>query len=209
MSADVAVYDPIGIEPVEQAPPGRRHVLVVGALLACAAGAALLGAVLGDYLHARDLARDAGEPWVPDGTKLPNVALLVAYTGLLLSSFFAHWTLAAIKMDDRRQAYMATAFTVAMGLLFINAMTFCWAQMGLGAGDSPYATGMYAVTVTHVLMVIGAIATFVVVGFRVFAGRFDARDTEPVSAAVIIWHFTVLAGLVIWWTLWFVEGGPG
>jgi heme/copper-type cytochrome/quinol oxidase subunit 3 len=112
-------------------------------------------------------------------------------------------------MADRRQAYMATAFTIAMGLLFINGMTFSWKQLGLAAGDSPYATGMYAVTITHALLVVAAIATFVVVGFRVYAGRFEPRDTEPVTAAVIVWHFVVLSGLVIWWTLWFVEGGPG
>jgi heme/copper-type cytochrome/quinol oxidase subunit 3 len=201
--------DSIGVEPVAPALPGRRNVMLVGSILAAAAGTVLLGAVLGDYLHARDVARAAGDPWPPEGTVLPNVALLVTYSGLLLSSFFAQWTLAAIKMDDRKQAYIATSLTVLMGLLFINGLTFCWVELGQAAGSSSYATGMYAVSVMHLLMVVAAIAMWVIVAFRVFGGQFDAENTEPIKAALVIWHFVVIAGAVVWWALWFLEGGPG
>ena len=207
----LATYDPTIVD-VEQAPapvPARRHVMLVGALLAAAAGTALLGAVLGDYLHARDAAKAAGEPWPPEGTEIPNVALFVSFIGLTLSAFFAQWTLSAIKMDDRRQAYMATSLTIAMGLLFINGMSFSWGRLAQVAGETSYATGMYAVTITHALIVLAAIAMWVVVAFRVFGGHFHAADTEPVKAALVIWHFAVISGLVVWWALWFVEGGPG
>lgn len=205
----LAAYDPIGIDPAPAPAPGRRNVLLVGALLGVAAATVLLGSVLGDYLHARDAARADNVPWVPEGTTIPNVALFVSFIGLTLSAFFAQWTLAALKMDDRRQAYMAVSFTIGMGLLFINGMTFSWSRLAQIAGENPYANAMYAVTVTHVLIVIAAIAMWVIVAFRVFAGQFDARNTEPVKAALVVWHFAVLAGLVVWWTLWFVEGGPG
>lgn len=201
--------DAIGLEPAPAPEAGRRNVLVVGALLACAAGTVLIGAVLGDYLHARDAARAAGQPWPPEGTTLPNVALFVTYIGLTLSGFFAQWALTAIKIDDRRQAYMATAFTIALGLLFLNGMSFSWGRLGQVAGETPFATGMYAVTVTHALIVVAAIAMWVVVAFRVYGGQFSPSNAEPVKAAVIVWHFAVLSGLVIWWAIWFIEGGPG
>jgi cytochrome c oxidase subunit 3 len=137
------------------------------------------------------------------------VALFVSYIGLVLSAFTAQWAHYAIKIDDRRQAYLAVASTAGLGLLFVNGMSFCWGEIGLGAASSPYATHMYAVTVVHTLIVVAAVAMFVVVGFRVFGGQFSPRNSEPVAAAVTFWHFAVISGVVVWWCLWFLEGGPG
>lgn len=205
----VTTYDPIGIEPAPAPVPGRRNVLLVGTLLAAAAGTALIGSLLAGYFSARDVAQAANKPWVPDGTTLPNVALFVSYIGLVLSAFTAQWAHYAIKIDDRRQAYLAVASTAGLGLLFVNGMSFCWGEIGLGAGSSPYATHMYAVSVVHTLIVVAAIVMFVVVGFRVFGGSFSPRNSQPVAAAVTFWHFAVLSGVVVWWCLWFLEGGPG
>lgn len=205
----VTTYDPIGIEPAPAPVPGRRNVLLVGTLVAVAAGTALIGSLLAGYFSARDVAQAANKPWVPEGTTLPNVALFVTYIGLVLSAFTAQWAHYAIKIDDRRQAYLAVASTAGLGLLFVNGMSFGWGEIGLGAGSSPYATHMYAVSVVHTLIVVAAIVMFVVVGFRVFGGSFSPRNSEPVAAAVIFWHFAVLSGVVVWWCLWFLEGGPG
>lgn len=209
MSSAVATYDPIGIEPAPAPVPGRRNVLLVGSLLACAAGAALIGGLLGGYFSARDVARASNQPWPPETVVLPNVALFVTYIGLALSGFTALWAHAAIKMDDRRQAYLAFATTIGLGLLFVNGMTFCWTRMAMAAGSSPFATHVYAVTVTHALIVIAAVVMWVVVGFRVLGGQLSPRSSEPIAAAIVVWHFAVLSGLVIWWCLWFIEGGPG
>jgi heme/copper-type cytochrome/quinol oxidase subunit 3 len=205
----VTTYDPIGIEPAPAPVPGRRNVLLVGTLLAAAAGTALIGSLLAGYFSARDVAHAANKPWVPEGTTLPNVALFVSYIGLVLSAFTAQWAHYAIKIDDRRQAYLAVASTAGLGLLFVNGMSFCWGEIGLGAGSSPFATHMYAVTVVHTLIVVAAVLMFVVVGFRVFGGQFSPRNSEPVAAAVTFWHFAVISGVVVWWCLWFLEGGPG
>jgi heme/copper-type cytochrome/quinol oxidase subunit 3 len=205
----VTTYDPIGIEPAPAPVPGRRNVLVVGALVGITAGTVLIGSLIAGYAHARDVAKAAGEVWPPEGTAIPNVALFVSYIGLALSSFFAQWAVSAIKMDDRRQAYMATSFTVALGLLFLNGLSFSWGRLAQVAGASSFSTHMYAVTVTHALVLVVAIGLWVAVAFRVFGGQFSSRHTEPVVAAVIVWHFVVASGLAIWWTLWFLEGGPG
>ncbi|MEA3018648.1 MAG: cytochrome c oxidase subunit [Actinomycetota bacterium] len=197
--------DPIGLELPPVPVPGRRNVLLVGALLAAAAGTALVGALLAGYFNARDVAKAAHHPWPPKGEVMPSVALVVDYLGLLLSAFTAHWTLAAIKIDDRRQAYLAVAATVGFGLLFVNGMTFCWMRLGAGATSSTWATHVYAVTVVHVLIVIVAIAVFVVAGFRVFGGQFSPRHNEPLVAAVVFWDFAVAAGVVIWWFLFFLQ----
>lgn len=191
------------------APPAhRRNVVLVGTLLAIAAGTTLLGAVLGAYFEAREAATAGGEAWPPDGVELPNVALAVAYGTLLMSSFFAAWAAAALKLGDRRQAYLAVGLTVAFGLLFVNALSFCWQQMGLVAGDGAFADVVWAVTGVHVLLVLAAVVLFVVMGFRVLGGQFSPRNREFVVAAAAFWHFVVAAGAVVYWCLWFLMGGP-
>ena len=191
------------------APPAhRRNVLLAGSLLAVAAGTMLMGTLLGIYFETRDAAQAAGEAWPPEGVELPNVALAVAYGTLAMSSVFAAWAGAALRLGDRRQAYMAVGLTVAFGLLFINALSFCWQQLGIVAGESPFADVVWAVTGVHALLVLAAVVAFVVMGFRVLGGQLSARNRELVLAAAAFWHFVVAAGAAIYWCLWFLMGGP-
>lgn len=191
------------------APPAhRRNVVLVGTLLAIAAGTTLLGAALGTYFDAREASTAAGEAWPPDGVELPNVALAVGYGTLLMSSFFAAWAAAALKIGDRKQAYMAVGLTVAFGLLFVNALSFAWQNMSLVAGDGAFADAVWAVSGLHALLVLVAVGAFVVMGFRVIGGQFSPRNREFVVAAAAFWHFVVAAGAVVYWCLWFLMGGP-
>jgi heme/copper-type cytochrome/quinol oxidase subunit 3 len=191
------------------APPAhRRNVVLVGTLVAIAAGTTLVGGLLGAYFQARDAATAGGGAWPPDGVELPNVQLAVAYGTLLMSSVFAAWASAALRLNDRRQAYVAVGLTVGFGLLFVNALSYCWQQMGIVAGDGSFADVVWAVSGIHVLLVIAAVVVFVVVGFRVLGGQFSPRNREFVVAAAAFWHFVVAAGAVVYWCLWFLMGGP-
>lgn len=188
--------------------PARRNVMVVGALLAVAAGTVLFGGLLAGYFDARDAVRLAGDPWVPDDVELPNAALFLSYLTLVMSSVTAQWAVAAIDIGDRRQVYVAMGLTLLLGFAFVNALSFCWSRLGVAAGELPFATQMYAVTVTHLVVVVIAIVTLVVVGFRVLGGQLTRGDHELAVVAVIVWHFATVAGLAVWWSIWFLEGGP-
>ena len=59
-----------------------------------------------------------------------------------------------------------------------------------------------------VVLVVAAHVLFVVMGFRALGGQFTPRSTEFVRAAATFWHFAALAGVVVWWFVWFLEGGP-
>lgn len=198
----------IGVLPAPAPEPGRRNVVLVGTLVAAAGIVALVGALLGGYLSARDVAKADNVVWPPEGTALPNVALLVTYVGLLLSAFTAQWAYAAIRQDDRKQAYWALGATALLGACFLNGISFVWSRLALEAGSGPYANHVYAVTATHFVLVIAALITFLVVGFRVFGGQLGRSESELLLSAVVVWHVVVVAGVVIWWTLWFLEGGP-
>jgi cytochrome c oxidase subunit 3 len=191
------------------APAPRRNVALVGTMFAIAAGAMLIGTLLAAYFGARQAVQHTGKPWVPTATTLPNVALAVTYVSLVMSSFTAQWVVSAIKLDDRRQGYVAIGLTLLLAAAFVNGLTFCWAQLGLGAGDGGFADRMYAVTAVHLLLVVVAIVYFVVMAFRVLGGQFGPRNAELVVSAVAFWHFVVVAGVAVWWCIWFLQGGPG
>ncbi len=187
---------------------GRRNVLLVGTIFVIAAGTALFGGLLAGYFSARDLVEAGGEAWPPDDVVIPNVPLFVGYLTLLMSSFTAQWSVSAIDGRDRRSAYVAIGLTIVLGLAFVNALSFSWAALDIAAESSRFATTMFAVTVTHLLVVIAAIVAFVVVGFRALGGQFSPDNRELMVSAAAFWHFSVAAGFVIWFSIWFLEGGP-
>jgi heme/copper-type cytochrome/quinol oxidase subunit 3 len=206
MSAVATDHAPLALPPA--APATRRNVALVGTTFAIAAGIALVGGLLAAYFGARQDVVDAGGEWVDKAT-IPNVGMAVAYGTLLLSAFTAQWAVSAIKLDDRRQAYVAVGLTLLLGAAFLNALSFGWSQLGAAAGDGGFADHMYAVTVAHALLVVAGIVLLVVMGFRVIGGQFGPRNSEFVASAAAFWHFTAIAGAAIWWSIWFLEGGPG
>lgn len=187
---------------------GRPNVLVVGTFLAVVAGVMLFGGLLGGYAAARDGVRAAGEAWPPEDLSLPNVALIMTYLTLAMSSVTAQWAVAAIRLDARAQMYVAIGLTLLLGLAFVNALWFCYDQLGLAAGENAYATTVYAVTVTHLVVVVAAHVLWLVMAFRAFGGQFSARNAEFVISAATVWHFATATGAVIWFALWAFEGAP-
>lgn len=196
--------EPLALPPLPA--PQRRGQIMVATILAITASTVLIGALLGSFLAGE---RAAGNDWLPDGVSLPNVALLVTYSTLLMSSFTAQWAVSAIRMAERSQSLVATGLTLLLGGAFLNGMTFCWEQLGAVAGDGGYGDRMFAVTATHTLLVVVAMLYILVMGFRVVGGQYGPRNAEFVASAAAFWHFVVVAGFFVWYVLWFLEGGPG
>jgi heme/copper-type cytochrome/quinol oxidase subunit 3 len=182
--------------------------VLVGTLLAVAAGTTLMGGLLGAYFAAREAVTSTGGEWAAEVGDLPNVALAVTYLALLLSGFTVQWVVSAVKVAERRQASAAIGATLLLGFAFVNGLSFCYTQLGLQAGEDTYANVVYAVTGTHLFLVLAAIVYLVVTGFRVLGGQFGPGNAEQVVSAAAFWHFTVAAGAVVYWCLWFLEGGP-
>ena len=186
----------------------RPHLMMVGTFLAIAAGTMLIGALLAGWLAARASALGAGSPWLREGVEIPNMAVAVTYMTLLMSSFTAQWAVYAARTDDRKNLYVALGITLVLGAAFVNGLSFVFDQLGLEAGMTDVATHTYAVTVTHLLLVLAAVALFVVMGFRALTGQVSARRPELVASAAAFWHFTVLAGAAVYLVVFFFEGAP-
>jgi heme/copper-type cytochrome/quinol oxidase subunit 3 len=186
----------------------RPRPLVVATFLVIAAGVMLFAGLLGSYGAARSAAMARGETWLPDTVVLPNVPLAVTYLTLVMSSVTAQWSVAAIVEGARTQMYVAVGLTLVFGAAFINGLTFAWQRIGLGAGEGDFSTWVYALTVTHLVVLVAAMVLFVVLGFRALGGQFSRDDRQFVDCAAAFWHFTVLAGAAIWIAVWFMEGKP-
>ena len=186
----------------------RPRPLVVATFLVIAAGVMLFAGLLGSYGAARSAAMARGETWLPETVLLPNVPLAVTYLTLLMSSVTAQWSVAAIVEGARTQLYLAVGLTLVLGAAFINGVTFAWQRLALGAGDGDFATWVYALTVTHLVVVVAAMVLFLVLGFRALGGQFSRDDRQFVDCAAAFWHFAVLAGAAIWIAVWFMEGKP-
>ena len=202
-SARAEASDP-GVAPVVRHP----NLMMVGTFLAIAAGTMLIGSLLAGWLAARDVALTAGSPWLREGVSIPNLAVAVTYLTLLMSSFTAQWAVYAARIDDRKNLYVALGITLLLALAFLNGLSFVFDQLGLEAGMTDVATHTYAVTVTHLLLVLAAIVLFVVMGFRALTGQVSARRLELVASAAAFWHFTVLAGAAVYLVVFFFEGAP-
>ena len=196
--------------PDRAAPLGERrpNLMMVGTFLAIAAGTMLIGGVLAGWLAARDAALTAGSPWLREGVEIPNMAVAVTYLTLLMSSFTAQWAVFAARTDDRKNLYVALGITLLLGLAFVNGLSFVFDQLGLEAGMTDVATHTYAVTVSHLALVLAAHVLFVVMGFRALTGQVSARRPELVASAAAFWHFTVLAGAAVYLVVFFFEGAP-
>jgi cytochrome c oxidase subunit 3 len=186
----------------------RPRPLVVATFLVIAAGVMLFAGLLGSYFDARSAAMDRGEPWLPESVLLPNVPLAVTYLSLAMSSVTAQWSVAAIVNRARTQMYVAVGLTLVLGAAFVNGLTFVWQRLELGAADNAFATWMYTLTVSHLVVVAAAMVLFVVLGFRALGGQFSPRDRQFVDCAAAFWHFAVGAGAAIWIAVWFLEGKP-
>jgi cytochrome c oxidase subunit 3 len=190
--------------------PRRPNVMLVGTLLVIAAGTMLTGGLLAAYFSAREIAQAAGEPWPPEEIFLaiPNATLFVASLTLLMSSVTVQWAVSALSSRDRRSMYVALGLSLLLGLAFVNAMSFTWSQLGMVAGADAFSTTVYALTVTHLLVVVAAHVALLVVGFRALGGQFSPRNREMVVSVAAFWHFAVAMGLVVWYAVWFLEAGP-
>jgi heme/copper-type cytochrome/quinol oxidase subunit 3 len=195
--------------PLPAPPAHRRGTSMTGAILAIAAGAMLMAGLLASYFAARNAVLNGKGTWgLPRGT-MPNSALAVTYGALFLSSFTAQWAVSAIKDGERRHVYVAVGTTILLGVAFVNGLTFSYTQLGLVAGKSAYADYVYAVSGTHLALVLAGLLVMVITGFRVLGGQPGPNNRELVASSVALWHFVVFAGVVVWWCLFFLTGGPG
>jgi heme/copper-type cytochrome/quinol oxidase subunit 3 len=205
---DEPTYDlvPVGIE----APPRRPRVLLIGTALAGAALIMLFAGLLGMYLHARHAvitgpAVDGQAPvWFADGNPVPLTPANIALGTMVLSCITMAWAVYAVKNNDRHSAYFALALTILFGAAVINATTFLYSETGLPIASETTPAGLlfYAVTGTHLALIVGALIFATIMTFRTLGGEYGGRDSDGIVAASFIWYLTAAIFGVIWYAVY-------
>lgn len=188
--------------PAELTPPAlpRRRQFLFGTVFASIAVAIFELTLIAMYLAERSAKSNT---WLSEHTiplTQPNVLLTV----LGFSVVFVQWAVWAIGRDERRQAYVALGLTALMGAAFLNTTTFLWSEvkMPLSALEGPL---FYAVTGSHFVIVILALAFLLFVSLRTLAGSYSSKLPDGVSAAALFWNVTVALYAVLWLAVYIMK----
>ncbi len=189
----------LALPPAPPAAPKRQ--LFIGTALACAGGATLMGGMLALWLRFRDDARAAGQPWLPKGTAIPEVASNIMLFSFVAACIFAQWAVYSARRDDRSHTGIALLLVGLMGLAVINAQAAVYAQMELPIRDGgAYGVMFYAITGTFLVFVIVGVVFAFITAFRYLGGRTTER--EIVTAHAIYWYFATAAFCMLWFVVY-------
>lgn len=181
------------------APPRvRGRSLLVGTGFAVAASIMYFAGLFGVYLQQRATAGSAGVEWIPSSARIELTAPGMIMWTLIISVAVMQWAVYSIARDDRPHALLAVGATLAMGAMVLVQYGWQYPQMGLVADESVAAVLIYAISGSHLIMVIFAMVFVALMGFRALSGQLNSRQTDGIVAASLFWYVTVFIYFFIW-----------
>jgi cytochrome c oxidase subunit 3 len=180
------------------APVPRPRVVVVATAFATVATLVYFAGLIGIYLQRRSTTLAANLPWLPEGVTVPLTQPNIMVLTLILSSVTVQWACRAVRNDDRQHSYLALGITLLFGFAYINMAAYLYSIMGYKIEAGPQSVLLYAVTGSHVVMVVAAMSFVVLMAFRALGGQFTSRQHDGLSAAALFWHANVLVFFIIW-----------
>lgn len=181
------------------APPKvRARSLLVGTGFAIAASVMYFAGLFGVYLQQRAAANAAGIDWIPSSARIELTAPTMIMWTLIISVAIMQWAVYSIARDDRPHALLAIGATLAMGSMVLVQYGWQYTQMGLVADESVAAVLIYAISGSHLIMVILAMVFVALMGFRALAGQYSSGQTDGIVAASLFWYVTVFVYFFVW-----------
>lgn len=173
-------------------PPGkpRRGTATVGMLLFCAADAMFLAALLAVYFTIK-----AGSAaWPPKGVHVNSYIPTMITVTAIMSSFSVQWAVFAARRNDVRNAAVALALTVFLGIAVANLEWLAFVRAGFAFKAHTYGTLFYLIIGFHLVHVVAAILVVLVLAFRTVAGHFSTDRHDPLRAGAVFWQY----GNIVW-----------
>ncbi len=202
MAATVLVDPTATVDGPPPPPESRARVLLVGTAFVTAAIAMLFIGLIAVYLALRTQALVDVGSWIPADVVLPLTQPNMMMLTLVLSMFTVQWAVSAIKNDDRANTYLALAVTLLLAFSFIVEEGYLYSLMKLNLMTTPpLASMIYAITGTHLAMIISAMIFVMLMGFRALAGQFTSRQHDGIAAAAMYWHVMVAIYALIWFVI--------
>ena len=195
----------VSIASAPAAPVQRPRVLVIASGFAAVATGMYFFSLLGVYMTLRSQAVRNGLVWIPPEVKIPLTQPNIMMFTLIMSVVTMQWAVWAIKNDDRFNAYLALLVTLVLGFCFINMAAYMYTVMGFDIATSKVAVLVYAITGSHVLMVVAAMVFVMLMAFRALGGQFTSRQHDGISAAALFWHANVAVFFLIYLVIYITK----
>ena len=178
------------------APPVRPNTPVgsnawLGVLMLLGAEAMFFAGLIGAYIVFRVAAPTWPPPFQP---RLPVGITGVNTLILLASAVTMHWSLRAVRVNDRAKLIRLLAYTAALGAIFLVVQGFEWIRLihfGLTVSSSVYGGMFYTLIGFHALHVLGALIWLLVVVMLAKRGRFSKERHVGLQTCGMFWTFVV------------------
>jgi cytochrome c oxidase subunit 3 len=159
--------------------------------------------LFGAFFTAYFFIRVVGEAdWPARGEELP-VAIAGVNTAILLSSSFTmHWTLEAIRNENRRALKVGILTTFLLGLTFLTIQVNEYVHIGFSPADNAQGTIFYGLTGLHGAHVFVGLTLLAMVMIRSFRGHYTAKEHRGVEVPGIYWHFVDIMWIFVFSTLY-------
>jgi heme/copper-type cytochrome/quinol oxidase subunit 3 len=119
----------------------------------------------------------------------------------LLSLVTMHWSVYAVRNNDRQHAILALVITILFGICAINSVTFLYTQSHIGVSGSATGVLFYVITGAHIAMTVAALVFAALMTFRTLGGNYAGRDHDGILAASLFWYATVAVYAVMWYAI--------
>lgn len=185
--------------PPEANQSSRVPSQVLGMLVFIVSEVMVFGAFFTAYFFIRVV---AGDTWPAEGTELPKLIAGVNTAILLSSSLTMHWTVVAVKADNRwgMKAGIVTTFMLGLTFLFIQVNEYV--HIGFSPSDSAQGSVFYGLTGLHGAHVLIGLLLLLFVLIRVFRGHFSASAHRGLEVPGIYWHFVDIMWVVVYTTVY-------
>jgi cytochrome c oxidase subunit 3 len=117
-----------------------------------------------------------------------NTAILIA------SAVTMHWSLRAVRANDRQRLIRYLALTATLGGIFLVIQGFEWLRLihfGLTVSSSVYGGLFYTLIGFHGLHVLGALIWLLVVFVQAKRGHFSRKGHVGLQTCAMYWTFVV------------------
>ncbi len=201
---DITPYDAVPLDVVASSPARPRLLLIATSLVSAAVVVGYAG-LLGYYISQRAAVIATGERWLPDGVNIPLTQPNFMLLTMVFSIVSMIWAVAAIRSDDRANAYIAIVLTLVFGFSQIvqTAYLLNIMEMPITAGDQ--AALIYALVGTQLVLTGLGMGYVLVMGLRTMGGGYSAKDYEGVLSAAIFWIMTVGVYTALWYAVYITK----
>ena len=186
-------------------PPANRSSRVepqmLGMLLFIISEIMVFGAFFTAYFFIRVV---NGADWPAEGNELPKLIAGVNTAILLSSSLTMHWTLEAVKAENRNAMRAGILTTFLLGATFLFVQINEYVHIGFAPQDHAQGTIFYGLTGLHGAHVFIGLLLLLFVLIRTFRGHFTSAEHRGVEVPGIYWHFVDVMWVIVYTTVYII-----